>query len=281
VPSELTNIVLFYNAEMFEDLDITPPTTWDEFLDAGEALKAADIDPVAVSGLIDFYLNMWPEHLWMRTVGYDQVLGTLTRGEGTVLDHPGYLEGLEMLEDIIERDFFLEGFEGGDFTAVQAQFFQGDTGMILMGSWLISEMAEVIPDDFNVGVLPFPEVPGADGDQTAVMSASNQMVVSADSDNIPLALEWIRRLTDPDVQAARAEQLGQTSAISGVPGPARMDALPDIIGNASALVSRHYGLLEIEAKDVVMPEIERLFFGVQDAEETLERIAEGLERLYS
>lgn len=280
VPSEVTNHVLFYNAGMFEELGITPPTTWDEFVDAGEALKEAGVDPIAVSGLIDFYVSMWPEHAWLRTVGYDEVRAALTKGEGSVLDHPGYLEGLEMIQDIRDRDFFIEGFEGGDFTAIQAQFFQGDAGFILMGTWLISEMADVIPEDFEVGVLPFPEVPGGAGDQNAVMSAANNMSVAADSEVIPLGLEWIRRLTSQEVQTERAEVLGQSSAVTGVPSPDRMEGLEDLMANASSLEARHYGLLEFESKDVVMQEFQRLFFGEQDAEETLQRIDDGLQRLF-
>ncbi|MEZ4625230.1 MAG: hypothetical protein R2843_10670 [Thermomicrobiales bacterium] len=45
-----------------------------------------------------------------------------------------------------ENDWFMEGYEGADFTTAQALFFQGRAAMIHMGSWLSAEMADVIAD---------------------------------------------------------------------------------------------------------------------------------------
>ena len=53
----------------------------------------------------------------------------------------------------------MEGFEGANFTASQAMFFLEKAAMIHMGSWLVSEMADVIPEDFVVGTFDFPTRP--------------------------------------------------------------------------------------------------------------------------
>ncbi len=70
VPSELSLHVLFYNAKLFKDLGLKPPTTWDEVLAATDALAAKQVDPIAVTGLFEPYMGMWCDHLWLRTVGY-------------------------------------------------------------------------------------------------------------------------------------------------------------------------------------------------------------------
>lgn len=280
VPSEISSYVLFYNKGMFDDLGISAPETWDEFLAVAQELKDNGIDPIAVSGLINFYLSVWLEHLWLRLVGYDQVRAAITRGEGTVLDHPGYLRGLEMVQELRDRDFFLEGFEGGDFTAVQAQFFQGEAGFILMGTWLASEMAEVIPDDFELGAVMFPQVTGAEGDDLTLLGAANMMSVSTDTANIPLAIEWINRLTDPEVQQRRADELGQTSAVRGVGGATRILGLADVLGQADSVQGRHFGILAFESGDVFFNENQRLLFGQQDAQETLDNMAKGFANLF-
>jgi raffinose/stachyose/melibiose transport system substrate-binding protein len=280
VPSELSLHVLFYNAKIFTDLGITPPKTWDDLMAATDKLKAGGVDPIAVTGLFEPYMGMWSDHLWLRTVGYDKARAVLTGGKGHITDDPGFLQGLKMLQDLRDKGAFLKGFEGTDFTAAQAQFFQGKAGMILMGTWLVSEMADVIPKDFKLGVVPFPTVTGGKGDQGAVMAALQQVSVAAASKNIPLALEWCRRLTSPDTQTKRANEIGEVSAVTGVASPPGIPGIDEVLSDAKSLEPRDYGMSQSKVKDVVYPEISKLLFGKQDAEATLTALDEGLRRFH-
>jgi raffinose/stachyose/melibiose transport system substrate-binding protein len=204
----------------------------------------------------------------------------LSEGKGHITDNPGFLQGLKMLQDLRDKGAFLKGFEGTDFTAAQAQFFQGKAGMILMGSWLVSEMAAVIPKDFQIGVVAFPKVAGASGDQGALMAALQQVSIAAKCDNIPLALEWARRLTSIEVQTKRANEIGEVSGVLGVPSPPGIPGIDKVLSGADSLNPREYGLSQSKAKDVVYPEIAKLLFGKQDAQQTLDAIDKGLRRVY-
>ncbi|TMR96569.1 ABC transporter substrate-binding protein [Nonomuraea basaltis] len=280
VPSELSLHVLFYNAKLFKDNALKPPATWDDLIAASDALKAKGVAPIALTGLFEPYMGMWSDHLWLRTVGYDKARGVLSEGKGHITEDPGFLKGLQMLQDLRDKDAFLQGFKGTDFTAAQAQFFQGKAGMILMGSWLVSEMKDVIPKDFQIGVVAFPTVPGGAGDQSALMAALQQMSISAKSRNIPLALEWARRLTSVETQTRRAHEIGEVSAVTGVPSPPGIPGIDQVLASADALKPRAYGITESKASKVVYPEIARLLFGEQDAAQTLERLDKGLRRVY-
>lgn len=280
VPSELSMHVLFYNAKIFEDLGIAPPKTWDDLMAASEKLKAGGVDPVALTGLFEPYMGMWSDHLWLRTVGYEKSRAVLSEGKGHITEDPGFLDGLEKLQELRDSGAFLKGFEGTDFTAAQAQFFQGKAGMILMGSWLVSEMAASIPKDFKLGVLPFPTVSGGKGDQGAVMAALQEMSVAAESENIPLALEWARRMTSVDVQTKRANEIGEVSAVTGVPSPPGIPGIDAVIKGAESLEPRAYGMTESKVADVVYPEIAKLLFGKQDAKQTLEALDAGLRQFH-
>ncbi|KAA1418286.1 extracellular solute-binding protein [Mumia zhuanghuii] len=280
VPSELSLQVLFYNAKIFKDNGITPPATWDDLTAAATKLKSAGVDPIAVTGLFEPYMGMWTDNLWMRTVGYDKVHEVLIEGKGSITDDPGFLDGLTKMQELRDQGAFLEGFEGTDFTAAQAQFFQGKAGMILMGSWLVSEMKDVIPADFDLGVIAFPTVDGGAGDQAGMMAAAQLMSVNAESENIPLALEWVRRVTSVETQTARAEEIGEVSAVKDVPSPPGLPGIAEVVGSADQLYPAYYGILQSKASEVVYPEIAKLVFGKQDAEETLAALDEGLKRVY-
>ncbi|WP_344208626.1 ABC transporter substrate-binding protein [Kribbella sancticallisti] len=280
VPSELSLHVLFYNAKMFKDLGVKPPATWDDLLRAADALKAKNVDPIALTGLFEPYMGMWSDHLWLRTVGYGKARAVLTEGNGHITDDPGFLKGLQMLQELRDKNAFLTGFKGTDFTAAQAQFFQGKAGMILMGSWLVSEMKDVIPKDFELGVLAFPKVAGAAGDQGAVMAALQNVSIASKSPDIPLALEWVNRLTSVETQTKRANEIGEVSAVVGVPSPPGVPGIDAVLSTAESLQPREFGLGQSKAGKPVYAEIARLLFGQQDADETLKRLDVALRRVH-
>lgn len=280
VPTELSTQVLFYNAGLFTELGITPPTTWDELVTATAALKAASVDPIAVTGLFQPYMGMWSDNLWLREVGWDTANAVLAQGEGRITEDPGFLAGLEKLQALRDSGSFIEGFQGTDFTPAQALFFQGKAGMILMGSWLVGEMKDVIPEGFEIGVLPFPSIDGGAGDQGAIMATTQQISINAESKNIPLALEWASRITSLKVQTERAEKFGELSAVIGTPSPTGVTGIDTVVADATALVPREFAMGGTEAYPIVYAEIARLLFGEQDAQGTLDRLDEQLRKLY-
>ncbi|WP_232665510.1 ABC transporter substrate-binding protein [Pseudonocardia sp. TRM90224] len=280
VPSEMSTQVLFYNAGMFEQLGITPPRTWDELMATTAALKAKQVDPIAVTGLFQPYMGMWSDNLWLREVGWQKANDVLVNGKGHITDDPGFLAGLEKVQQLRDGGAFIKGFQGTDFTPAQALFFQGKAGMILMGSWLASEMKDVIPPDFRLGVLPFPTVAGGKGDQQAIAAAPQMVSINAKSANVPLALEWVSRLTGTKVQAERAEQFGELSGVVGVPSPKGVTGIDEVVAGASALVPREFAMTGTKAYEFVYAEVARLMFGEQDAGTTLDRIDQQLRELH-
>lgn len=280
VPTEVSAEVLFYNAKIFKDNSITPPKTWDELVTATAALSKAGVDPIAVTGMFEPYMGMWTDYLWAREVGYSKTHDVLINGKGHLADDPGYLAGLEKIQQLRDSKAFLKGFEGTDFTAAQTQFFQGKAGMILMGSWLVSEMKAVIPKDFDLGVVSFPTVPDGKGDQKAVLGTLQNISVNAKGANVPLAVAWAKLITSKNVQSDRAKETGEVSAVSGVDNPTGLPGIGDIIAGAGSLDPAYYGLIQSKAKDVVYPEVAKLFFGKQDAKATLAAIDTGLDRVY-
>lgn len=278
VPTEASLTVLFYNAKIFKDNNIKPPTTWDELLTAADKLKAAGVDPIAITGLFEPYMGMWSDYLFLRTVGYAKTRAALSDCTGK-LDDPGFADGLTKLQQLRDKGAFLKGFQGTDFTAAQAAFFQGKAGMILMGSWLVSEMKKSIPANFDLGAIGFPTVPGGHGDQTALMGGEQLVSVNAKSNVIPLAVEWLKRLTSRQTQTARAKEIGEVSARNDVIAPPEMPGMDKVMKSASTMVPRYYGIPDSKTKDAVYPEIAKLLFGKSDAQQTLNNLKSNLSRV--
>lgn len=270
-------ITLFYNRTIFEDNGLEPPTTWEEFTDVGDALLADGISPVAVTGMFEPYMGFWLDSLFQREVGYERSREAAFSGD---YDDPGFLEAAQKLQQIRDAGYFMPGFEGTDFTAAQMEFFQGNTAMILMGTWLSSEMRDSIPDDFELGLVGFPTIPGAAGDQGAQLAHNNIMVANKDGDNVDLALEYMRRLTSVEVQNARVAETGSVSALRGVPAPEGVEGLEEVLASTEEFNVRYFGLEFVPDRNTAYyREVARFFFGETDAEELIEALSVAMERI--
>jgi len=256
---------LYYNKAYFDDFGIKPPTTWDELLEACKTLKDNGIDPIAVTGTYNPYMGMWLDYLMIREVGYDAAYEAVWNG--TLEENEGIRKAVEMVKELIDNDYLLQGFQGTDFTAAQMQFFQGKAGMILMGTWLTSEMADSIPEDFQLGIVKFPEISDGFEDQSQTMSHSNILSINKDSANLPAALAYLRRMTSVDVQTMRSEQTGLMSVVEGVPVPTNVIGLEDVMNSISTMHVRHFALeYEADRNTAYYNEVAKLFMGEYDVD---------------
>lgn len=257
---------LYYNKAYFEEFGINPPETWEDLLAACETLKSNGIDPIAVTGTYAPYMGAWLDYLMIREVGYDAAYQAVHNG--TLNEVPGIQRAVEKCKQLIDRGYFLQGFEGTDFTAAQMQFFQGKAGMILMGTWLTSEMADSIPEDFQLGICAFPTVSTGEVEQTQITSHSNVISVNKDSENLDAAIAFVKRFTSEEVQKMRAEQTGLISAVEGVPAPTNVYGLDELLNSASSMHVRHFALeFEADKNTAYYNEVARLFMGQDTVDE--------------
>jgi raffinose/stachyose/melibiose transport system substrate-binding protein len=287
VPFELVLMLMQYNQTHFETAGITaPPTTWDEFLQACEALAAKGIKPICVSGPTAPYCAQWWDRLTQRIVGKDAVMA-VAFGEAKVADNPGFLTAAKELEKFKANEWFMEGYDGADFTTAQALFFQGKAAMIHMGSWLSTEMKDVIPPDFKLGVFDFPQYTGGAGEQDAgfgtaqVWSIADPAKTTSHEVNVPLATEYLRRWTSKERAAERADSLKMISPVVGTPTPPGITGLEETIarGANSELIVYYYGIhWDTNLSTAWWNPIQALFLGQIGAEETIAMLDSGLEQ---
>ena len=261
---------LYYNKAYFDEWGIKVPETWDEFLTACETLKAHDVDPIAVTGTYTPYMGMWTDYLMMREIGYDNAKEAVLNGK--MSENPGIVRAIEKAKTLVDNKYLLNGFEGTDFTAAQVQFFQGKCGMILMGTWLSSEMADSIPEDFQLGITTFPTVDDADEgvDQTEVLSHNNIISINKDSENLDAAIAWAKYFTREEVQSVRAQKTNLISAVKTVPVPTGTYGLAEAVANAGPREVRFFGLeFQADKQTALYNEVAKLFFGEYTVEQFL------------
>ena len=273
VLSDTAVIALFYNIALFEEIGIEAPTTWSELLEVCDALTEAGTAPIAVTGMHEPYMGYWTDYLFARHVGYDAAREAAFSGD---FSDPGFLEAAERFQELREKQPFLSGFEGTDFTAVQMEFFQENAEMILMGTWLTAEMKDSIPEGFQLGVVPFPQIDDGEEDNSFI-AASNVMVVNKDTAHVDAVLAYMKALTSKETQTRRAEQQGSVSAVKGVPGPPGVEGCEEMIEGAGELNIRQFGLEYVPDRNTAFyHEVARFTFGDLDAEGFIEALTRAM-----
>lgn len=234
-PIFYTQTGFWYNASLVgEGKTYALPTTWDEFFALGQQAKAdgrslftypqsgyfdATIYAMlAQAGGTDFYNN---------ALNYDA--DTWTSEEGRkVLDTVAQL----VSSDNIFADTVSNANTDGGFKVNQQAVIDGDALFMPNGSWVVGEMANSTPADFEWGVMGVPKW-SADESQ-AVYTFTEQMWIPADAENIDLAKEFIKFMYSDTVvdlclanKTTNAETGEESDAPIVVPVKGAADKLPE------------------------------------------------------
>jgi len=179
LPRDISNMVLFYNQDLFDAAGIASPGdgwTWDDFMAAGLALtQDTDGDGVIDQfgfGYSTFYL-FWQPWVWSnggRFFSDDHAEFTLNQGAA--------LEGLEYYVGLrCDANIAPTGEQAAERSAA-SMFAEGDAAMIVDGRWRVAPLLSNAAVDFTWDVALFPHgsdgsVIGVDGSGWGISSTSN------------------------------------------------------------------------------------------------------------
>ena len=182
--------VLYYDRAMLARANVEPPPfprgwTWDEFLDACAALRAANIEPVALH--MNESADEWFTYAFLPVVWSaggriidaeaDRVTGALTSAET--------VHGAERWQTLFQRGFAAANPIDPD------PFGNGATAMDWSGHWMARSHAKNKGE--NLGVMPLPTL----GDKPVAPCGSWCWGMTSSARKPELAALWLRWATDP------------------------------------------------------------------------------------
>jgi raffinose/stachyose/melibiose transport system substrate-binding protein len=218
----------FYRTDDFASLGLAPPTTWDEFSSLCERVKQEGKAPIALSNVDRWPLHHYATVLWQRLVGEQQLKADLSREAGGAFEDPGYLEGLRMLQSMIDSGWFSENPNGTTREAFRQLFATGRCPMIFTGTWDLGVLQESdeVPSGFGDqwDMFPFPAIPGGKGNQEYMMGAPDGYAVSAKAEDPEAALIWLRYFTSPKVAERLVSGLHELVCVKGAVNEKTADA---------------------------------------------------------
>jgi len=143
IPFIQSHVAFFYNKKVFDANGLKPPATWSEFLAVCDALKARGVVPLALGNKNSWPAQFWFDLLLLRMQPYEfreQLMAGTVR-----YDDPKVMEVFERWLDLIQRGYFTPDPNDLKWDAAAATVYNGQAGMILMGSWIIGHFQNKVP----------------------------------------------------------------------------------------------------------------------------------------
>jgi multiple sugar transport system substrate-binding protein len=187
LPSSFSDVVLYYNADLFDAAGLDYPTndwTWEDEKAAAEALT-------------DAAAGQWGDH---QPISFYEYYKALAQNGGEFLNDDKTAvafntpEGIEAAEWLVNKSgTVMPTIEQGQGTADfdTNLFKEGKLGMLHSGIWIFGALADV-PFTWDIAVEP-----GNTEQASAVFS--NALGVSATSEHIEAASQWAEFLSSSDV----------------------------------------------------------------------------------
>jgi len=280
IPYTYYNWGVYYRQDIFENLGITVPTNWDEFIAAGETLKANGVTPITIGtkwlwtagGVFD-YLNL-------RTNGYDFHMA-LTSGEIPWTDDR-VRATMANYQQLIDGDFFLENHAALSWQEALAPMANGKAAMYIMGNFAVAPLKELGLDDNSLGLFQFPEI--TPGIPMAEEAPTDTIHLTAGAKNVVDAKRFLAYAARPDVQTAWNKALGQlpTNAGAGVADDKFLNqAFKMLNDNAPGGVAQFYDRdTKAEMASIGMEGFQEFMVKPERLEKILERLEKARQKLY-
>ncbi len=261
---------LWANPEAFKKAGAKLPTTWDEFFVAAEALKKANIIPVAHGG------QNWQDFTTFESValgvgGPDFYKKALVQLDQATINGPTMVKVLETFKRV--KGYTDKNAPGRDWNLATAMVIKGEAGMQLMGDWAKGEFlaAGKVPGKdfacvaapgtakdftFNVDSFAMFKVKGDDKVKAqndlaaAIMSTDFQELFNLNKGSIPVRLGMKMDKFDDCAKLSAKDFVDTAKAGSLVPSVAHgMAVALSIEGAIKDVVSQFWNTDSMSAKD--------------------------------
>lgn len=189
IPQNMESVGIFYNKDVFAELELDVPGAWEEYIDVLEAVKDA--------GYFGYTMGLaggWPSALmasmFMYSSAGSEYIDVLS-GTQPWTDCDNCLDGLNAFYGMVANGYANPEPLGIDYDQSLDLFYQGINVMVLNGPWFIDDAMAAEPD-FEIGFFYLPAVnPNTDIKTLGGIGGSLIIAEYADVDAAFKVVEWL------------------------------------------------------------------------------------------
>lgn len=231
VPLDQMANVVFYNKDIFEELNLSVPTTYTEFIDTCKALKEAGYAACAAGyqDQISLGANYFTIFYGTPYLACEQYTDETQNQGKSWHEYPTMEQALTQFREII-------GYQNEDCKTITTDraeqiFANGESGMIIIGTWGLGAIMNYNPE-LNCGGFIYPSEENAE-DNALPLNTDDTWMIMKDSPNVEAAEAFFEYMTRPEVNAKWIGTVGQLSALDGV----EADTLPQGAADIAKLIN--------------------------------------------
>ena len=226
VCTNMTMAGFFYNKEIFNELGLTPATTWDEFVQNLTVIreKMPDVDPWFIFGKEAWHLGhlieFIPHGYLKQSLGALECKTAMLNNDSAKLNF-GAADGCMAVfaQNLLELQ--AKGLINEDVLTATSDncveaFVTGKAAMFSNGMWALSGILEANPDMADkIGFAPYPAYM-PDSQPVVLCAEDSGYSISATTKNDDAAKAFLSYLFSAENQKKYAEALGSPSAFTDV-----------------------------------------------------------------
>ena len=214
VPVTFTGFGLYYNVDIFEQNQLAVPTTADEMFEACEKLKTLGIQALSIADKDVANLQQLFERILAGSVDHDIRITCeeVAAGRHSFAQDEKMITYANFLLRL--RDYGPEDSLGVDIDTARSEFAQGQSAMIIDGSWATSVIQSFNPE-LNFMVAPFPTV--AVEETYNVGSPDTAWAISASTEHFEECMRFMEFFLRDDIAAKYSHADMNPSVVTGVP----------------------------------------------------------------
>ena len=277
--------MFFYRQDVFDELGLEAPTTWEELEAAAEVIKAeTDLDPISAYYGINAGQNlfMWESFLWSN--GGD----ILDENYEPIFNSPEGVEATQRYIDLLNNELTGPGSVAFNEQEANAEYNQGRAAMFIGWWWMYSRMTNCETNPAEVCEnSAFAPTPGWEGKDAASYGHIWQVSINQFGRNKEAAWEFMKWMLNEEIEKAVVLDDSDPSVDTNV--AVRLSVLDDDEVNEA-----HGGLQRVGAKvlesartQVMLPEwpemlsilevaINDMAANGTDVQETLDQAADDI-----
>jgi multiple sugar transport system substrate-binding protein len=260
--------------------------TWDEFMDYAKKLtKGEGANKVYGTYFHGPQNGGWLDYVKLAMANQAENPEFIKADGTSNMDNPLFKKSLEIRVKMEKEDKSAVPYADmlSQKLNYRTQFFNQKAAMIVIGSWMNSELGgtDQVPLNFNVAVAPYPKnAPGDKGGYATV--TTDYMSIAANSKHKDEAYKFIRWLTTdgalvqgkniPSWSKVKSEDLSKITdtILSSTKNPEKVDkvSLNNVLANSKASAIVPPVSYQAEVYKAVNEEFEKLILGKQDIDTT-------------
>jgi raffinose/stachyose/melibiose transport system substrate-binding protein len=267
--------VIYVNKALFEEAGAKIPENYEEFLQAGELLKAKDITP----------LGIWLKETWPPLQLFDMF--SLTRSLKGITDldlngtakasDPAYLNAAAKIQEMVNKGLISKDAFSMDYNSAVADFESGKSAMLICGNWMAQEFGDKMGDNVSI-LLPYILADSSEAQavkDSGVMSGggfTGGFAVAANSKYKEIAAEYAVQFALKNIEAriVKTGELNTMLKASFTPEKAPnalTNQLSDAVSNVKSSTIMGWGFESSKIQTDLGSEVQKLFTGEYNPDE--------------